>query len=411
MIAAHRSDRMRCAAGRTKENAMRTAAAGLAAYCILLCLQPSAAQDSIKIGFSVPLTGAFAENGKQMLAAAKLFMEQKGTTVAGRRIELITRDDGGVPDQAKRIAQEFVVNDKVAVLMGYNPTPSALAVAPVATEAKIPEIVMGSSASITTERSPYIVRSFSSQPQITVPMAQWVARNGIKRVVTLVSDYAPGLETEKAFIDEFKAKGGEIVETLRVPLQTVDFAPFLQRARDAKPDALFVWVPGGLAGPLLRQYVERGFNRSGIKLLGTGDITDDAVLNQMGDPMLGIVTSLQYSAAHPSALNKAFVAGFQRVSGGQRPDHIAVSVYDGLQLFYAALQKTGGNPNGDGLIAAMKGMAWESPRGPVAIDPDTRDIVQNVYIRRVERVDGELYNVEFEQFDAVKDPTKAAKTK
>jgi branched-chain amino acid transport system substrate-binding protein len=388
---------------------MRTA--GLAAACILAGLQPSVAQDSLKIGFSVPLTGAFAENGKQMLAAAKLFMEQKGTTVAGRRIELITRDDGGVPDQAKRIAQEFVVNDKVVVLMGYNPTPSALAVAPVATEAKIPEIVMGSSASITTERSPYIVRSFSSQPQITVPMAQWMARNGIKRVVTLVSDYAPGLETEKAFIDEFKQKGGEIVETLRVPLQTVDFAPFLQRARDARPDALFVWVPGGLAGPLLRQYVERGFNRSGIKLLGTGDITDDAVLNQMGDPMLGIITSLQYSAAHPSALNKAFVAGFQRVSGGQRPDHIAVSVYDGLQLFYTALEKTGGNPNGDALIAAMKGLAWESPRGPVAIDPDTRDIVQTVYIRRVERVDGELYNVEFEQFDAVKDPVKAAKAK
>jgi branched-chain amino acid transport system substrate-binding protein len=161
----------------------------------------------------------------------------------------------------------------------------------------------------------------------------------------------------------------------------------------------------------LRQYVERGFNQSGIRLIGTGDITDDAVLNQMGDPMLGIVTSLQYSAAHPSALNKAFVAGFQRVSGGQRPDHVAISVYDGLQLFYAALQKTGGNPNGDALIAAMKGMAWESPRGPIAIDPDTRDIIQTVYIRRVERVDGELYNVEFEQFDAVKDPTKAAKTK
>jgi branched-chain amino acid transport system substrate-binding protein len=401
--------RMGLGAGRTKESVMRTA--GLAAACILSCLQPSAAQDAVKIGFSVPLTGAFAENGKQMLAAAKLFMEQKGTTVAGRRIELITRDDGGVPDQAKRLAQEFVVTDKVAALAGYNPTPNALAVAPVATEAKVPQIVMGSSASITTERSPYIVRSFSTQPQITVPMAQWAARNAIKRVVTLVSDYAPGLETEKAFTDEFKAKGGEIVEALRVPLQTVDFAPFLQRARDAKPDALFVWVPGGLAGPLLRQYVERGFNRSGIRLIGTGDITDDAVLNQMGDPMLGIVTSLQYSAAHPSALNKAFVAGFQRVSGGQRPDHIAISVYDGLQLFYAALQKTGGNTNGDALIAAMKGMAWESPRGPIAIDPDTRDIVQTVYIRRVERVDGELYNVEFEQFDAVKDPTKAAKTK
>jgi branched-chain amino acid transport system substrate-binding protein len=389
---------------------MRPPALCLAACCILAC-SPSVAQESIKIGFSVPLTGAFAENGKQMLAAAKLFAEQNGTTIAGRRIELIIRDDGGVADQAKRIAQEFVVNDKVAFLAGYNPTPNALAVAPIATEARVPQIVMGSSASITTDRSPYIARTFSTQPQIAVPMAQWAARNGIKRVVTLVSDYAPGLETEKAFIDEFKAKGGEVIEALRVPLKTLDFAPYLQRARDAKPDALFVWVPGGLAGPLLRQYVERGLNQSGIRLIGTGDITDDAVLNQMGDPMLGIVTSLQYSAAHPSAMNKAFVAGFRRVSDGLRPDHVAVSVYDGLHLIYAALQKTGGNTNGDALIAAMKGMAWESPRGPISIDPDTRDIVQNVYIRRVERVDGELYNVEIEQFDAVKDPAKAAKMK
>lgn len=378
---------------------------------LVLAVSPTLAEDTIKIGFSVPLTGAFAENGKQMLAAAKLYMEQHGTTVAGRKIELIVRDDAGVPDKARRLAQEFIVNDKVAFLAGYNPTPNALAVAPLATEAKVPEIVMGSSASITTDRSPYIVRSFSTQPQIAVPMAQWAARNGIKRVVTLVSDYAPGLETERAFIDEFKATGGEIVEALRVPLQNPDFAPFLQRARDAKPDALFVWVPGGLAGPLLRQYVERGLAQSGMKLIGTGDITDDAVLNQMGDPMLGIVTSLQYSAAHPSAMNKAFVSGFARVSGGLRPDHIAISVYDGLHLIYEAIKKTGGTTDGDALIAAMKGMSWESPRGPVAIDPDTRDIVQDVYIRRVERVDGELYNVEFETFAAVKDPAKASKRK
>jgi branched-chain amino acid transport system substrate-binding protein len=369
------------------------------------------AQDSIKIGFSAPLTGQFAENGTQMVDAAKLFVERNGTTVAGRRVEIIFRDDRGVPDQAKRIAQELVVNAKVAVLAGYNPTPAALAVAPIATEARVPQIVMGASTSIITERSPYIVRTFSTQPQVTVPMAQWAANNGIKRVVTLVSDYAPGLDTEKAFIDEFKARGGEIVEAVRVPLQNPDFAPYLQRARDAKPDAMFVWVPGGLAGPFLRQYVERGLNRSGIKLIGTGDITDDAVLDRMGDQMLGIITSLQYSAAHPSAMNKAFVEGFKRISNGTRPDHIAVSVYDGLHLIYAALNKTGGNTDGDALIATMKGMAWESPRGPIAIDPETREVVQDVYIRRVERVDGELYNVEFAKFEAVKDPAKAARKK
>ncbi len=362
------------------------------------------AQDSIKIGLSAPVTGPFAENGKQMIAAAKLFMEQNGTTVAGRPIQLIVRDDGGVPDQARRIAQELVVNDKVAVLFGYNPTPTALAVAPIATEAKVPEIIVGAVASVITARSPYIVRTMYAQAQVTVPMAQWAAKNGIKRVVTLVSDYSPGIDAEKAFIDEFTADGGQIVESVRVPLQNPDYAPYLQRASDAKPDALFVWVPGGLAAALMRQYAERGLNKSGIKLIGVGDITDDAVLNEAGDAMLGVITSMQYSAAHSSPVNKAFVEGFKNAGNGIRPDHVGVAVYDALHLIYAAIEKTGGNTNGDALIAAMKGMAWESPRGPVSIDPQTREMVQDVYIRRVERVDGQLYNVEFEKFAAVKAP-------
>jgi branched-chain amino acid transport system substrate-binding protein len=371
----------------------------------------AAAQETVKIGFSVPLTGPFSENGKQMVAAIKIFTEQRGSVVAGRKIEVIVRDDGGVADQAKRIAQEFVVQSKVAVLAGYNPTPVALAVAPLSAEAKIPQIVVGSSASVTTTRSPYIVRTFSTQAQITVPMADWMLKNGIKRVVTFVSDYAPGLETEKAFIEAFKAGGGEIVESVRVPLQALDFAPFLQRARDAKPEAIFAWVPGGLAGSFVRQYAERGLQSSGIRLIGTGDITDDDILNQLGEPMLGITTALQYSAAHESEKNKTFVAGFERVGGGMRPDHVGVAVYDAMHLIYAALEKTGGNPNGDALLAAMKGMAWESPRGPIAIDPDTRDIIQDIYIRRVERRNGQLYNIEFDKYPAVKDPFKAAPPK
>ena len=369
------------------------------------------AQDAIKIGLSTPVTGAFAENGKQMIAAAKLFMEQNGTTIVGRQIQLIIRDDGGVPDQAKRIAQELIVNYGVAVLAGYSPTPNALAVAPLATEARIPAIIVGAVASIITARSPYIVRTMYAQSQVTIPMAQWAAKNSIKRVVTLVSDYSPGLDAEKAFVDEFKADGGEIVESVRVPLLNPDYAPYLQRARDAKPDALFVWVPGGLAAALMRQYAERGLNKSGIKLIGVGDITDDAVLNQAGDSMLGVITSMQYSAAHPSPMNKAFVEGFKIAGNGIRPDHVGVAVYDALYLIYAAINKTGGNTNGDALIAAMKGMAWESPRGPVSIDPETREMIQDVYIRRVEKRDGELYNVEFEKFAAVKVPAKAEPAK
>jgi branched-chain amino acid transport system substrate-binding protein len=371
----------------------------------------ASAQETMKIGFSAPLTGPFAENGKQMVAALKIFAEQRGSVVAGRKIEVILRDDGGVPDQAKRLAQELVVQHKVAVLAGYNPTPVALAVAPLSAEAKIPQIVTGSSASVTTTRSPYIVRTFSTQAQITVPMADWALKNGIRRVVTFVSDYAPGLETEKAFVEAFRAGGGEIVETIRVPLQALDFAPFLQRARDARPEAIFAWVPGGLAGSFVRQYAERGLQASGIRLIGTGDITDDDILNKLGEPMLGITTALQYSAAHESEKNKAFVAGFERVGDGLRPDHVGVAVYDCMHLIYAALEKTGGNANGDALLAAMKGMAWESPRGPIAIDPDTRDIVQDVYIRRVERRNGQLYNIEFDRYPAVKDPFKAAPAK
>jgi branched-chain amino acid transport system substrate-binding protein len=386
---------------------------GLLAITGAVAILPVAAgaQETVKIGFSAPLTGPFAENGKQMTSAIKIFTEQRGSTVAGRKIEVIVRDDGGVPDQAKRLAQEFVVQSKVAVLAGYNPTPVALAVAPLSAEAKIPQIVTGSSASVTTTRSPYIVRTFSTQAQITVPMADWALKNGIRRVVTFVSDYAPGLETEKAFIEAFRASGGEIVENVRVPLQTLDFAPFLQRARDARPQAIFAWVPGGLAGSFVRQYAERGLQSSGIRLIGTGDITDDDILNQLGEPMLGITTSLQYSAAHDSEKNKAFVAGFARVGNGLRPDHVGVAVYDAMHLIYAALEKTGGNPNGDALLAAMKGMAWESPRGPITIDPDTRDVIQDVYIRRVERRNGQLYNIEFDKYPAVKDPFKATPAK
>jgi branched-chain amino acid transport system substrate-binding protein len=311
------------------------------------------AQETIKIGFSAPMTGPFAPNGKQMVAAAKFFVEQAGTSLAGKKVELIIRDDRGAPDQAKRIAQEMVVNSKVAILAGYNNTPVALAVAPISVEARIPQIVMAAGTSIITERSPYITRTFATQAQLCVPMARWAAKNGIKKIATMVSDFAPGHDSEKSFSEEFKAKGGDILEALRVPLQNPDFAPYLQRARDARPDAIFLWFPGPVAGAFARQYVERGLHTSGIKLIGTGDVTDDDVLNQMGDPMLGMITTLQYSAAHPSEKNKAFVEGFKRFNDGMRPNAIAVAVYDGMHLIYEALKKTGGSIDCDAVVTAM----------------------------------------------------------
>jgi branched-chain amino acid transport system substrate-binding protein len=365
-------------------------------------------QETIKIGFLVPMTGQLAIEGNEMVAATKLFIEQNGTNVAGKKVELIIRDDASVPDQAKRIAQELVVNNKVAILAGCLSTPVALAISSISAQAKVPQIVMGAGTSIITERSPYIARTFATQAQLCVPMAQWAAKNGIRKVVTLVSDFAPGYDSEKSFADEFRANGGEVLASLRAPFLSPDFAPYLQRARDTKPDAIFLWFPGPSSIAFSRQYAERGLHTSGIKLIGDGDIVDDGVLNQMDDSMLGIVTTHQYSVAHPSAMNEAFVEGMKRLNNRTRPNMMAVGAYDGMHLIYEALKKTGGSTDGDALIAAMKGMAWQSPRGPILIDPETRDIVQDIYVRRLQRVNGELYNVEFDKFDAVKDPIKAA---
>jgi branched-chain amino acid transport system substrate-binding protein len=374
-----------------------------AAFALALSIVPASAQDTVKVGLILPLTGPFAPTGRQIEGGAKLYMQQHGDKVAGKKIELIVRDDGNVADATKRIAQELVVNDKVQVLAGFGLTPLALATAPVSAEAKVPQIVMGAATAIIPDRSPYIVRTSMVTNQITVGIADWAPKSGLKKVVTLVSDYAPGVDIEKAFSDRFKASGGEVLEQLRVPLANPDFAPFLQRVRDAKPDGLFVFVPAGVGAIFMKQFVERGLDKSGIKLIGTGDMTDDDILNNIGDVALGLTTSHHYSAAHPSALNKKFVAEFNKLNG-RRPNFMGVSGYDGMALLYKALEKTKGDANGDALLAAMKGMAWESPRGPISIDPATRDIVQNIYVRKVEKKDGELYNVEFQTFEAVKKP-------
>jgi branched-chain amino acid transport system substrate-binding protein len=380
----------------------------LAAATLLLPAAPAFAQaDTVKIGLILPLTGPFASTGRQVEAAARLYMQQNGSTVAGKKIELIVKDDTSAPDIAKRLAQEMV-NDKVAVLAGFGLTPLALAVAPVATQAKVPEVVMAAGTSMITEASPYVVRSSFTVAQSVVPMAEWAAKNGIKKVVTIVSDFAPGLDAEKVFSESFTKAGGK-VDNVRVPLRNPDFAPFLQRAADEKPDALFVFVPSGAGTQLMKQYAERGLDKSGIKLIGTGDMTDDDILNDMGDVALGVITTQFYSAAHPSPENKAYVEAFKKANKGMRPNFMSVGGYDGMHLIYEALKKTNGNTDGDALVNAMKSMSWTSPRGPISIDPATRDIVQNIYVRKVERVGGELYNVEFATIPNVKDPIKAAK--
>jgi branched-chain amino acid transport system substrate-binding protein len=382
---------------------------GLLAAAGVLACSAAFAQDTIKIGLVLPMTGPFASTGKQIAAGANLLITQRGNKAGGKTVELIVKDDAGNADSTKRLVQELVVNDGVKILAGFGLTPLALAAAPVSVQAKMPMIVMGAATSIVTERSPYIARSGMAAPALTMGVANWAPKNGIKKVVTLVSDYAPGIDIEKAFVEQFTAAGGEVVSQLRVPLANPDFAPFLQRARDASPEGLFVFVPAGQGAALMKQFVERGMDKSGIRLIGTGDMTDDDILNGFGDAALGVVTSHHYSAAHPSALNKAFVEAFAKAIPGTRPNFMGVAGYDGMALIYAALEKTKGNTDGDALIGAMKGASWESPRGPISIDADTRDIVQTIYVRKIEKKNGELWNIEFDKIDAVKDPAKAAK--
>jgi len=370
--------------------------------------RPAIAADTVlKIGMSIPMTGAgFNAVGRQLKAAIQLYMQQHGDTVAGRKIELTLRDDGGVADTARRTIQEMIVNDKVDIV-GIGITPTALAIAPLITEAKKATLVMSSGASITTTKSPYFVRAgFILSPQSWI-MGEWAFKNGSKKVVTLVNDWAPGIEAETAFKTRFTQVGGEIVESIRLPLANPDFAPFLQRIADLKPDTAFIYFPGTQAPIFAKQFAERGLAKSGIKIIGPGDLTTDDSLNDMGDQMLGMITAGGYSAAHNSALNKTYAAAIEKANSF-RPDFVSLGGYDGMHLIYEALKKTGGNADGDALLAVMRGMAWESPRGPISIDADTRDIVSNIYIRKVEKIDGQLWNTEFETFANVKDPMKVA---
>jgi len=388
---------------RTRRRLVKASAA--AAACAWL---PAvrAADQPLKVGLILPLTGPFTSTGRQIEAATRLYLLRNGSTVAGRTIELVVKDDGGLaPETTKRIAQEMAVRDRVSFLAGFGLTPLAFATAPVATEARLPMIVMAAATSVIPQRSPFIVRSGFTVPQITAPLAEWATKSGkLKRVFTLVTDYAPGLDAEKTFVTRFTANGGTIMESIRTPLRNPDYAPFLQRIKDAKPDALFVFVPSGEGTAVMKQFVDRGLREAGIGLICTGDVLDDDLLEAIGPAALGTISSHHYSAAHPSPENKAYVDGFTKANAGMRPNFHSVGGYDGMHMIFEALKKTGGNTDGEALVNAMKGMSWISPRGPMSIDPATRDVIQTVYMRKTQLVDGKLFNVEFDKIENVRDP-------
>jgi branched-chain amino acid transport system substrate-binding protein len=363
----------------------------------------------IKIGLIAPFSGPFAGMGKQVESGARAYLDQHGSKVAGREIQLLVKDVTGVaPDVAKNLAQGLLVRDKVDFLAGFVLTPNALAVAPLASEAKTPMVVMNAATSVITTKSPYVVRVSFTLPQVSAPLATWAAKNGIKSVYTLVSDYAPGADAEAQFKKTFEAAGGKIADSVRVPVQNPDFAPYIQRIKDAKPEAVFIFVPAGAQGTaFLKAFQERGLAQQGIRVIATGDVTEDQELDAMGSAALGVVTTHHYSAAHESPENAAFKQAFAKVSGGQvRPNFMAVGGYDGMAAIAKVIEKLGGKLDGDAAMAAFKGLALDSPRGPIRVDPETRDVIQTVYVRKVEQRPDGFYNVEFDHFDEQKDPGK-----
>jgi branched-chain amino acid transport system substrate-binding protein len=366
------------------------------------------AQDTVKVGIINEYSGQFADTGAQIDNGIKLYMKQHGDTVAGKKIELIRKDTGGIaPDVSKRLAQELIVRDHADILAGFSLTPNALAAADVSAEAKKFMVVMNAATAIITTKSPYIARTSSTTPQLNYTLGTWAAKNGIKTIYTMVSDYGPGIDAETWFQTGFKEGGGQIVGSVRFPVANPDFSAFVQAAKDAHPDAIYIWIPGGAQpGAVGKALAERGIDVTKTKVLGQDALGTETALKSMGDAAIGIITVADYDFNHDSPLNHAFVKAFND-EFHRNPDFFAVGGYDGTRLIYEALQKTGGKADGDSLIAAAKGMNWESPRGPISIDPETRDIVQTVYIRRVEKVGDELRNVEFDSVPKVKDPAKA----
>jgi len=367
-----------------------------------------AAGDTIKVGLLAEMTGTFADFGRQITNGAKAYMKQNGDKVAGKKIELIIKDTTGPsPEVAKRLAQELIIKDKVDFIVGFGLTPNALAVAPLVTEAKKPTVIMNAATSVITTKSPYIARVSFTLAQVTEPMAQWAYKNGYRKIVTVVADYGPGHDAENTFKKAFTKMGGEVIGEVRVPLKNPEFGPFIMRVKNYKPEAVFVFVPAGeLAIGFMKSYKEHGLAEAGIKLLSTGDVTDDGVLEALGSNALGVISTHHYSIAHQSPENKTFLAAYSQVDPKSRPNFMAVGGYDGMAAVYAVVRQLNGKVDGDKAMQVLKGMKIASPRGPIQIDASTRDVVQNVYVREVKKVNGKPYNVEFETVPSVADPGK-----
>jgi branched-chain amino acid transport system substrate-binding protein len=378
----------------------------------LLISTAANAQNTVKIGLIMPYSGQFADTATQIDNGVKLYMKQKGETVAGKKIEIIRKDTGGPnPDVAKRLAQELVVRDNVDVLAGFALTPEAMAAADVSAEAKKFMVIMNAATSIITTKSDFSTRTSMTLPMVGATLGNWAYKNGVRKAYTMVADYGPGHDAETSFQNAFKAAGGEIVGSVRMPVANPDFSAFVQRAKDLNPESIFVFIPGGAQPAALgKAFAERQIDPNKVKILSTGEPVDEAALKSMGDIALGRISAWHYDYNLNLPANKEFVKAFN-AEFKRNPDFFAVGGYDGMHLIYESLKKTGGKTDGAALIAAAKGMKWTSPRGPVSIDPETRDVINTIYIRRVQKVGKDLVNVEFDKVENVKDPVKAAMKK
>jgi branched-chain amino acid transport system substrate-binding protein len=387
----------------------------MAAIAALALSASAASAQTVKIGFITSYSGLNGNLGPYMERAVRLYLKQHEKELGGVKVELITRDDTGPnPDKARQLAQELVVRDKVNLIAGVIFTPNAMAMAPVVTEAKVPFVIMNAGTSVITTRSPYMVRTSFTLWQSSYPLGQWASKR-FKTAYSLVSDFGPGHDSEDAFSKGFEEGGGKILGKVRVPLQNPDWAAYLQRVKDAKPDALKVFIPAGkTATAVMKNFSDLGLDKAGIKLIGPGDITTDEELPNMGDVALGVLTVHHYSAAATRPENKAFVEAWKKEYGAnETPNFVAAGAYDGAAIIVEAIKQQKGKIDPDRTMEIFK--AWKnprSPRGPISIDPETRDIVQNEYLREVRRVGGQLANVELETVGtAVKDPWKELQKK
>lgn len=386
---------------------MKKTMIGLCTGVALLALTGAAVAETVKVGVIAPFSGGFARWGEQFQQAIAVYQKHNGDSVNGNKIEVVYRDVGG-PDPAKsrQLAEELILREKVQFLTGFAFTPNALSVAPLVTEAKIPTVIFNAATSVITRRSPMFVRVSFTLSQDTAPLAAWAPKNGVKRVVTIISDYAPGHDGEAVFIKVFKENGGEILESIRVPLATTDFAPFFERIIPHKPDAIFLFGPGGPASVGMINTWAARLKPAGIQLLTTNE-TQEIDLPKIGKASLDAIGSSHYTETVDNPLNKKLRADLEAMFGKDRiPDTATVSAYDGMHMIYQAVAKLGPRPDADATIKLMSEMKFDSPRGPIQIDPKTRDIIQNVYLRRVVEKNGRLENANFATIPMVKDPWK-----